>query len=254
MHAVEERFTPQMLMAYAAEQRGVTVADFGVAPVVVLCWNRRTAQSLAAATGAQLPPHWMYGEHYPLYTGDLQGHRVSFALVPVGAPATVLRMEEMIACGARVFLGLGTAGSLQSAARVGTHLIPTACIREEGTSAHYVGSDVALGPSPRLVNILQEACRREGVEVLSGPVWTTDAPYREFLTKIEAYHHQGVMGVDMETSAMYALGQVRRVDVCNLLVVSDELWQEWRPAFGQPELREAQQRAERVILRCLGKM
>ena len=52
---------------------------------------------------------------------------------------------------------------------------------------------------------------------------------------------------------MYALGQTRGVDVCNLLVVSDELWQEWRPAFGQPELREAQQCAERVILRCLAR-
>jgi len=83
---------------------------------------------------------------------------------------------------------------------------------------------------------------------------TTDAPYRELISKIEAYGRQGVLGVDMETSAMYALGQVRYVDVCNLLVVSDELSHEWRPAFGQTELLQALQRAQRVVLRCLTKL
>jgi len=98
--------------------------------------------------------------------------------------------------------------------------------------------------------MIQESCQAEGVKVVPGPLWTTDAPYRELVSKIEAYRRQGVVGVDMETSAMYALGRVRGVAVCNLLVVSDELWHEWRPAFGSPELREATQRAQRVILRC----
>jgi len=171
----------------------------------------------------------------------------------VGAPGTVMVMEEMIACGAKVFLGLGFAGSLQPTAPVGTLLIPTECISEEGTSAHYLESEIAIGPSSRLAEIIQELCKAEGLNVLSGPFWTTDAPYREFVRKIEAYRHQGVLGVDMETSAMYALGRVRGVDVCNLLVVSDELWHEWRPAFGSQEVREAMQRAGQVILRCLTK-
>ncbi|HET8678902.1 MAG TPA: nucleoside phosphorylase [bacterium] len=247
----EERFTAEMLVHYAARRRGVTIEDFGVAPVVVLSWATRTVQSLAAATGAQQPPHWMYGEQYPLYTGSVEGHRVSFTRVPIGAPATIVRMEEMIACGARVFLGLGNAGGLQPETPVGTCLIPTACVREEGTSAHYVNPDADVRPSLRLTEVMRTACQSEGIEVLAGPVWTTDAPYRELVSKIEAYRRQGVLGVDMETSAMYALGQVRGADVCNLLVVSDELWREWHPAFGQPTLLEAMQRAERAILRCI---
>jgi len=52
---------------------------------------------------------------------------------------------------------------------------------------------------------------------------------------------------------MYALGMFRGVDVCNLLVVSDELWDEWRPGFHSPELQGAEERARQVILRCLVK-
>ena len=104
-----------------------------------------------------------------------------------------------------------------------------------------------------LVELIREACREEGITAETGPVWTTDAPYREFVSKIVAYHHQGVLAVDMETSAMYALGLVREVDVCNLLVVSDELLHEWKPAFRTPELDVANDKARHVILKVLEK-
>ncbi len=248
---MDERFTAQMFVSWYAAQRQIAIDDLGVAPAAVLSWSRRVVQSLAEAIDAQLSQHWMYRGRYPLYTREMDGHRISFALVPVGAPGTVMMMEEMIACGTCVFIGIGFAGSLQPTAPVGSFIIPTSCISEEGTSAHYLDDKTALAPSPRLRQIIIECCQTEGVNVLSGPLWTTDAPYRELVTKIEAYRQQGVLGVDMETSAMYALGQVRRVEVCNLLIVSDELWHEWQSAFGKPELRDATQRAKDVILHSL---
>ena len=160
-------------------------------------------------------------------------------------------MEVMIACGAKVFLGLGWAGSLQPQAPVGSFLIPRECVREEGTSAHYVADDVEVVPDEELVRALEAAAEMEAVEVLMGAHWTTDAPYRELCGKIDVYRARGVMGVDMETSAMYALGQFRGVRVCNLLVVSDEVWGEWKPAFRTTELREATEQAQRVIIRAL---
>jgi hypothetical protein len=50
---------------------------------------------------------------------------------------------------------------------------------------------------------------------------------------------------------MYALGVYRDVEVCNFLVVSDELWRDWRPVFGQPELKEALKRAGEVMLEAV---
>ena len=37
----------------------------------------------------------------------------------------------------------------------------------------------------------------------------------------------GVLGIDMETSAMYRVAEHRGVAVCNMLIVSDELWTDW---------------------------
>lgn len=114
----------------------------------------------------------------------------------------------------------------------------------------YVEDDAAILPDPHLAKLLTAAAQAEGATTISGPHWTTDAPYRKFDDKIDAYGQRGVVGVDMETSAMYALDRFRGVAVCNLLVVSDELWQAWNPAFRTPVLKAETQRAERVVLRA----
>src|SRR5438093_1337227 len=165
--------------------------------------------------------------------------------------ATVMVMEELIACGTRVFLGLGLTGSIQPEAPVGTCFIPTSCIREEGTSPHYLSSDEGIRPAQRLVRALEKARVKKGLVAYTGPLWTTDAPYREMVTTIENYRLRDILGVDMETSAMYALGVYRNVEVCNFLVVSDELWRDWRPAVDRPELAEALKKAEEVVLEAV---
>ena len=248
---MSERFTAEMAVTFQASQHGVSVEQVGIAPLVVGSWDLETVKSLAKTVSAEPSPSWWWGPRFPLYNGQVGGRKVSFVSLPLGAPATILVMEELIACGVRAFLGLGFAGSIQPEAPVGTCFIPTSCIRDEGTSPHYLASDDGLRPAQRLVRALEKARVKKGVVAYTGPIWTTDAPYREMVTTIENYRMRDVLGVDMETSAMYALGTYRNVEVCNFLVVSDELWRDWRPAFGRPELREALKRAEEVILEAI---
>jgi uridine phosphorylase len=248
---MDVRFTPKMYVDYYAAKQGITVEEMNVAPIVVVSWAPSVIESFAESTGAQLAEYWPWVKRHIFYTGEVEGRRVSFVQVGIGAPATVSEMEVMIACGARVFVGLGWAGSLQPEAPVGTFLIPRICMREEGTSAHYRSDDKDILPDEGLVQKLKDAARAEGFKVFVRPHWTTDAPYRELCSTIELYKARGIMGVDMETSAMYALGQFRGVQVCNLLVVSDEVWGEWKPAYRTTELREATDCARRVIIRAL---
>lgn len=248
---MSERFTARVAVEYWASRHGVSVDQLGLGPIVVGSWDLRTVKSLAKTVGAKRSPSWWWGPRFPLYNGEVAGKEVSIVNLPLGAPATVLVMEELIACGARVFLGLGLSGSIQPEAPIGTCFIPTSCVREEGTSPHYLSSDEGLRPAPRLVRALEKARLKKDIVAYTGPLWTTDAPYREMVTTIEEYRLRNVLGVDMETSAMYALGVYRNVEVCNFLVVSDELWRDWRPAFGQPEVREALKRAEEVVLEAV---
>ena len=164
-------------------------------------------------------------------------------------------MEEMIACGARTFMGLGWAGSLQPDLPVGSFIIPTTCISEEGTSAHYLGhgkKPVAnLKADQILAQALESAAKKAGVSTRPGPQWTTDAPYRERRDKVRSFRQAGILGVDMETSAMYALARFRGVRVCNLLVISDVLGSEWQLGFGTDLLQAANEIAQEVVLESI---
>src|SRR5262245_51340572 len=126
--ALSERFTPKMFVDWWAKEQGKSIHDFGVSPIVVVSWHMTAIQALAETVGAKIPPDWFYGKRYPLYTGRVGHGEVSFAYLPVGAPGTVMMMEEMIASGARSFLGLGYAGSLQEKLTVGRLVIPESCV------------------------------------------------------------------------------------------------------------------------------
>lgn len=111
-----------------------------------------------------------------------------------------------------------------------------------------VKQDATVCAHPSLSTRLEEAADRLGYGVKVGPHWTTDAIYRESVDDIACHQAAGVLGVDMETSAMYALGQFRGVEVANVLAVSDELWHEWNPAFGTDLLTGALEQACEIAL------
>jgi len=248
----EPRFTADMYMRHYAAQRGIRVEEIGVAPVVVLSGAPGVVRRMAEQVGAEFRPAWPWSKRRPFFTGTVGQRQVSFAQVGVGAPTTVAEMEQMIACGARTFITLGWAGSLQPSLPIGSLLIPNRCVTDDGTSPHYTlpGSGAPV-PDGALVDILRDAAASEGLPVRLGTQWTTDAPFRELLGVISAHRANGVLGVDMETAAMFALGQFRDVAVANLLVISDEVWREWRSAAYTDTLRAATRGAERVVLRAL---
>lgn len=256
---MEEHFTAQMFVDYVVRARGLSPESVRVPPVVVGLWSPRMLALLRKALGEPAAQPWLYGEALPFYPADVEGRPVGLVRMRVGAPAAVILLEELAACGARTFIGAGYAGSLQPGVPAGSLFIPTACLSEEGTSAHYAAPETAAGwlgrdapgPAPRLAGLLQQACEAEGVRPATGIIWTTDAPYRELRSKVERYRAQGVVGVDMETSAVYTLARFRGLEACHLLMVSDELWHDWRPAFAAPEVLRAEEQAVAVLLRLL---
>src|SRR5262245_37866019 len=156
-------------------------------------------------------------------SADLGGVPTTLLLGPYGAPATVATLETAIALGARRVLFLGICGSLQPDLRIGDFVLADHAIREEGTSYHYLPAEAPAEPSPALLDLAAARLLDAGVPYRCGTIWTTDAPYRETHTKVRRLASQGVLGVEMETSAVYALARFRGVDALSFQVVSDQL-------------------------------
>ena len=170
----------------------------------------------------------------------------------VGAPMAVLCLEKLIALGANRIIVCGWCGSLQSDLGVGELVLPTWAISEEGTSGHYPVAGRSES-SPRLRVALKDFFTETGKELREGPIWTTDALYRETREKVVRYGSDGILGVDMECSALMQVAAFRGVELAAVLMVSDLLWQDpWQPAFQSKEFRRRSQELVGDLVRCVG--
>ena len=185
-----------------------------------------------------------------VFTGSYEGAPIALAGPMLGAPQTVLVLERMIALGARKFIAAGWCGSLRNDVRIGDIVIPSGAISEEGTSAHYPGVECA--PSSELVESLKSALASTGRAIHEGTVWTTDAPFRETRAKLKAFQSQGVLSVDMETSALFSVSRFRGVDLAVVLVVSDDLsGLKWVHGFRDPAFHESRKRVIKSTLTAI---
>jgi len=208
---------------------------------------------LVSKTNAQkVPFHDM--SLYNLYrTSEETGSGITLSGPFLGAPHATIAMEKLIVLGAKRIWVLGWCGSLQHDLRTGHVVIPTSAASEEGTSAHYPIPDRTLESNAKLNSMLEQALKKQGLPFSRGPVWTTDAVYRETPEKVRAYQDQGILAVEMEMSALMTVAIYRSVSMAGLLVVSDELFDlKWRPGFSDPLLKKNSRAAGQILLRLAG--
>jgi uridine phosphorylase len=141
----------------------------------------------------------------------------------IGAPVVVSLAEEMIAFGVRRFIILSWGGALQKDLRAGDIVLNDRAIRDEGVSHHYLPFEKYASADPVLKQKLEDKLDSGNVKFSSGATWTTDAPYRETKDEILQYQSEGVQVVEMEIAGLFALGQVRNVQVASIVVVADSL-------------------------------
>ena len=178
-----------------------------------------------------------------------EGRPVTVAAPALGSPYAVMVLEKLIALEARMVLALGWCGSLTPQVRVGHLVLPDGAVSTEGTSPHYLGGSPNPGPDMALLNMLKERLPPTGLPWRRGPIWTTDAYYRETVGQVQHFQQQGILAVEMEMAALFAVARFRGISLAGLLVVSDELFElSWRPGRGAGLIRQAREGAARLLL------
>jgi uridine phosphorylase len=153
----------------------------------------------------------------------------------IGAPAAAMVLEELVELGARRFVSLGFAGALSNDLDFEDVVVCSKALRDEGVSHHYLAPARFSFPSPALSEQLLDALGDDGEPVSEGPSWTIDAIFRETIAEATAYRDEGILTVEMEAAALFAVGEVLGVDVAAIFTISDHLLahDQWRLAPGR---------------------
>lgn len=221
-------------------------ADPSIAPVAIMVAMDKDLAVIRRSLGTRGKPALKI-LNSRLYQGSGDYQDVAVVGPMCGAPYAVMVLEKLIVLGARKILFLGWCGSIQKDLRLGDLLVPDRAISEEGTSTHYPISTPPR-PSGLVFKAIEESLVAPSLPFHRGAVWSTDAPYRETREKVLSYQKQGVLGVEMELSALFTVASFRKIDMGALLVVSDELGSlRWKPGFSSPKFNSSRKIAAEIL-------
>jgi uridine phosphorylase len=203
--------------------RRVLRRERAMPPRVVLCFFQDVIEKVVrehqaepfATLGSEIGPNHVY-----VLERDVP---IALAHPGVGAPLAAGFMEELIGLGGRVFVGVGGAGALVPDLTLGHVIVPTAAVRDEGTSYHYLPPSRTVTPTPAVVDAIRAELDARHAPYVTGATWTTDAIFRETRARAAQRIAEGCICVEMECAACCAVAHFRGVAFGQLLYAGDDL-------------------------------
>lgn len=196
----------------------------GCPRVAVSCFERHTFERMRDRLGAEpFASDGMANLEILFYRARYQGREIALFNAYVGAAGCVAAIECLFALGVEKLVLFGSCGVLdRSLANCGV-IVPTAALRDEGTSFHYAPAGDEIRVNPRYREEFAAILNRHGCAWAEGKVWTTDAFYRETAEKVSRRRAAGCVCVDMECAAVAALAWFRNREVFQFFYGADSL-------------------------------
>ena len=188
-----------------------------------------------------------------LYLLDEVGQKVAIAgRFGIGAPSAVQKTEQFIAAGVSRFLSIGVSGALQKHLSIGDVVVCDRAIRDEGTSHHYLEPSEFSYASAELTERAKRSLDKLRTAYTVGASWTVDAVYRETAAEVKRYQEQGILTVEMEAAALFAVAEYRNVKMGAILTISDTLADlTWNPQFLHAKTQDGLETLYRVAVDVL---
>ena len=157
------------------------------------------------------------------YTGAWRGRPVSIMGSGMGMPSISIYAHELFSeFGVERIVRVGTCGALREDIALGELVLATAASTDSAMNRQrFAGWDYAAAGDFALLTALAAAARAAGLTVHAGEVFSTDYFYHpdpDFVDRVSA---MGVLALDMETAALYALARSLGKRAATVLTVSD---------------------------------
>lgn len=212
----------------AGKQYHIAVGEGDVGEYVILPGDpKRCAKIAAYFDDAKLVAD---NREYVTYTGYLDGVKVSVTSTGIGGPSAAIAMEELVKCGAKTFIRVGTCGGMDVNVKGGDVVIATGSIRAEGTSREYAPIEFPAVADFDIVTALVASCKELNANYHLGVCQSKDSFYGQhspetkpvsydLLNKWEAWKRCGCIASEMESAALFIVASYLRVKVGSIFLV-----------------------------------
>jgi uridine phosphorylase len=235
-------FTPESLLREARRQKHVRSDP--VPAICILDPDGDLVDYLYAAGHAH--PHASWACYHTQLTTFVHAE-IEYGIIGrvVGASFAVLVAEELFASGCHLLISITSAGQITPVGQPPYFVLIDRALRDEGTSYHYLPPSPFCALRPELEELLRDMWDTGSVQMHRGASWTTDAPFRETEEMIAVCRAHGILAVEMEAAALYALAQAKQYAIVCFAHVTNQMAQQGDDVEKGPDL--GSQAALRVI-------
>ena len=172
---------------------------------------------------------------YTVWTGYLDGEKVSAVSTGIGGPSTAICVEELVKCGCHTFVRTGTCGGMQEQVMSGDIVIANGSIRAEGTSREYAPIEFPAVPDFDVLTALAAAAAGLKLPYHVGVSQSKDSFYGqhspeasavsyELLNKWNSWLKLGCLASEMESAALFTVAANLHVrsGACFLVMANQE--------------------------------
>ena len=167
---------------------------------------------------------------FHIYNGSYEDKPVAVCSTGIGCMSAAVAIEELTNIGCKHFIRVGTCGSLSSQINPGDIIIVTGAIRGDGASKEYIPIEYPAVADYRTIIALRNRAKKEDADYKLGIIRTHDAFYMEspfafgdYKKRISLWTEAGVLAIENESSTLFVIGSLRKVQVGAILVVAGNL-------------------------------
>ncbi len=157
------------------------------------------------------------------FTGTFRGQPVSIMGSGMGMPSISIYAHELFDYyGVKQIIRVGTCGGLLADMQVGDLVLASAASTDSAMNQQrFSGWDFAAGADFDLLRRVHEKAVQKGLKIRTGNVFASDWFYHPDEAFIDKVQKMGILALDMESAALYALAQQHGRRALTILSVSD---------------------------------
>ena len=143
----------------------------------------------------------------------------------MGMPSAAIYITELYrSFGVETIIRIGTAGGFSPELELRDMVVASGCITNSRMPELLLGeSEYDLTPTSSLLNAAVDLGHETGLTLHSGTIFTSDIFYEPDEGLNARMIEDGVLCVEMETAALYALAEVEQKRALSLVTISDHL-------------------------------
>ena len=178
----------------------------------------------------QNPEKIVENREFHIYNGSYENKPVAVCSTGIGCMSAAVAIEELTNIGCKYFIRVGTCGSLSPEIKTGDIIIVTGAVRGDGASKEYVPIEYPAVADYRTVNALRNRAKKQDTDYTLGIIRTHDAFYMEspfafgdYKKRIFIWAEAGTLAIENESSTLFVIGSLRKVQVGTILVAAGNL-------------------------------